>query len=143
MHLERMRSVCASWLRAWKYQPPALRRGGLWRTTDTLIFGRAPVQVLETLLAGVTSSLSAAKRYRLACLQAVVLTLLASDAPPVRLAAAAAGEDAEGDGDADVAMTEEEQRKQVCSMPRLAPLAQQKLIWGAEALPGCVGVGCG
>ncbi len=59
-------------------------------------------EVLETLLAGVTSSLSAAKRYRLACLQAAVLLLLAPDAPDVDLR----GED-------DAGMSAEEQRKQV------------------------------
>lgn len=49
-----------------------------------------------------TSSLSAAKRYRLACLQAAVLLLLSPDAPAVDLR----GED-------DAGMSEEEQRKQV------------------------------
>ncbi|BDA46153.1 RRP12-like protein [Coccomyxa sp. Obi] len=58
--------------------------------------------VLETLLTGVTSSLSAAKRYRLACLQAAVLLLLSPDAPAVDLRS----ED-------DAGMSEEEQRKQV------------------------------
>jgi hypothetical protein len=58
-------------------------------------------EVMETLLGGVTSSLSAAKRYRLACLQAAVLLLLSPDAPDVDLR-----------GKEDASMSVEEQRKQ-------------------------------
>lgn len=56
------------------------------------------------MLTGVTSSLSAAKRYRLACLQAAVLLLLSPDAPAVDLRS----ED-------DAGMSDDEQRKQVIS----------------------------
>lgn len=92
-------------------------------------------EVLEALLAGVTTSLSAAKRYRLKCLQvrpchpgaegftsyahrrsksdmraalqAAVLLLLAPDAPAVSLGASKAA-----DADGDAPMDEDEQRKQ-------------------------------
>lgn len=66
-------------------------------------------EVLETLLAGVTSSLSAAKRHRLACLQSIVLLLLSPEAPEVDLSMSSADEAAP--------MSEEEQRKQACPCP--------------------------
>lgn len=59
-------------------------------------------EVVEALLEGVTSSLSAAKRYRLACLQAAVLLLLGPDAPEVDLGM-----------ETDAGTSHEEQRKQV------------------------------
>lgn len=68
-------------------------------TTLSEVFEKYP-----RVLAGVTSSLSAAKRYRLACLQAAVLLLLSPDAPAVDLR-----------GEEDTGMSEEEQRKQVSS----------------------------
>ncbi|KAK9845416.1 hypothetical protein WJX81_006006 [Elliptochloris bilobata] len=61
-------------------------------------------EVLEALLAGMATSLSAAKRYRLHCLQAAVLLLLAPDAPAVSLDSGANGGEA---------LNEDEQRKQL------------------------------
>jgi hypothetical protein len=63
--------------------------------------------VLETLLAGVGSSLSAAKRYRLACLQSVVLLLLVSqDAASLDLGLS------QEEGQEDTPMSPEEERRQ-------------------------------
>ncbi len=70
--------------------------------------------MLEALLEGVTTALSAAKRYRLACLQAVVLALMAPGAPPVRLPNPTNPmADEEEEPAADAPMTEDEQRKEV------------------------------
>ncbi len=117
------------------------------------------VQILETLLAGVTTALSAAKRYRLQCLQAAVLALLAPGAPPVRLPAlpgADAKTGADGgaaDGEEDTAMTEEEERRQVApfcyfhvSPRRNCPVARPALpaqasAAGVEVLLICHAVG--
>ena len=71
--------------------------------------------MLDTLLAGVTTSLSAAKRYRLQCLQAAVLSLLSPGAPRVRLPALVedgAKSGGEGGGE-ETAMSGEEERRQV------------------------------
>lgn len=39
----------------------------------------------DTLLAGVVTSMSAAKRYRLRCLKAVILLLQSSEAPEIHM----------------------------------------------------------
>ena len=94
-------------------------------------------QVLETLLKGVTTALSAAKRYRLACLQAVVLALMAPDAPPVRLPNPSAGDEEEPP--ADMPMTEDEQRNEVWDPTIACPPCVQ----GACFCPGgtCASLG--
>lgn len=48
-------------------------------------------EVLDSMLAGVITSMSAAKQYRLRCLKALILLLQGGDAPDVTMAQGPAG----------------------------------------------------